>query len=76
MPGPYTIRRNELAEQYRWKAENIVRFFDKLGMTTKEKVTFLSQELAGAYMLAEDHQRGIGLLRRASRVSESGGRTK
>lgn len=65
--GPYTIRRDELAEQYEWKAENIVRFFDKLGMNTAEKVKFLSQELAQAYMNAEQHYRGVELLKREDR---------
>ena len=54
MKGPYTIRRDKLAAKYRWKAENIVRFFDKLGMTKKQKIEFLSEELAGIHMQAEE----------------------
>ncbi len=41
-------REDELATQYRWKAENIVRFFDHLHMTTEAKVAFLARELACA----------------------------
>lgn len=54
---------NELAQKYRWKAENIVRFFDGLGMTKEQKISFLADELAGAYMQGEwrkyedDHER-------------------
>ena len=48
--GIFTKRLDKLAEQYTWKAENIVRFFDKLGMTTTQKEEFLARELAGAYI--------------------------
>jgi hypothetical protein len=48
-----TQRRNELAKQYQWKAENILRFLDKLGMTKKQKEKFIADELAQAYMNAE-----------------------
>lgn len=68
MKGPYTIRRDELSERYRWKAENIVRFFDKLGMTKKQKVKFLAEELAGAYMQAEQTAQGFQMLRRSGKV--------
>ncbi len=57
MKGPYTQRRDELAEKFTWKAENIVRFFDRLGMTTEEKVKFLAQEFAGVHMLMENSQK-------------------
>ena len=60
--GPYTKRRNELSKQYKWKAENIVRFFDGLGMTTKQKVKFLSEELADVYMCAEITYKGLQLI--------------
>ena len=74
MKGPYTIRRDELADKYRWKAQNIVRFFDKLGMTTKQKVKFLSEELAGAYMQAELDQLGIQMLKRVGAASPDTGK--
>jgi hypothetical protein len=64
MKGPYTIRRDELAGNYRWKAENIVRFFDNLGMSRKARIKFLSEELAQAYMHGEDKQKGLQLLTR------------
>jgi hypothetical protein len=35
-----------LTEQFRWKAENNIRFFDGLGMSPKEKEDFLSSEFA------------------------------
>jgi hypothetical protein len=60
--GPYTIRRDSLAEQYRWKAENIVRFFAHLGMSKKEKIKFLAEELAGAYMHGEDKEKALQVL--------------
>lgn len=68
MPGPYTIRRNELVAQYEWKAENIVRFFDHLGMTTEQKVKFLSEELAEAYMSAEITAKGNRGVSRCSQM--------
>jgi hypothetical protein len=62
--GPYTQRRNELAKQYQWKAENILRFLDKLGMTKKQKEKFIADELAQAYMNAEYTYLGLEMLRR------------
>lgn len=54
-------REAELAKKYAWKAENIVRFFEKLGMTTKQKEEFLAKELAGAYMLGDMNlERNLG----------------
>ncbi len=53
MKGPFTIAHELLTEQYRWKAENIVRFFDKLGITTKQKEDFLASELAYVHSSAE-----------------------
>ena len=47
--GPYARRQRELAEQYHWKAENIVRFLEKLKMTTAQKEDFVAKELARAY---------------------------
>jgi len=51
------LMRNEhlkdLAAQFRWKAENNIRFYEKLGMTTEQKVDFLAQEFAGVYWLGE-----------------------
>jgi hypothetical protein len=38
-----------LTEQFRWKAENNIRFFDGLGMSPKEKEDFLSSEFAYVY---------------------------
>lgn len=46
-------RLKKLAEQFRWKAENNIRFYEKLDMTTEEKVDFLAQEFAGVYWLGE-----------------------
>jgi hypothetical protein len=46
-------RLKELAEQFLWKAENNIRFYEKLDMTTEEKVDFLAQEFAGVYWLGE-----------------------
>lgn len=46
-------RLRELAKQFRWKAENNIRFYEKLNMTTEEKVEFLSQEFSGVYWLGE-----------------------
>lgn len=46
-------RLNSLAEQYRWKAENNIRFYEKLGMTTEEKVDFLAKEFASIHWLVE-----------------------
>jgi len=43
----------ELKRQFRWKAENNIRFYEKLGMTTEQKVDFLAQEFAGVYWLGE-----------------------
>jgi hypothetical protein len=40
----------ELQKQYMWKAENIVRFIEKLGMTQEQKVEFVAYELANAYV--------------------------
>ena len=62
--GPYTIRRDILAKNYRWKAENIVRFFDKLGMTKQAKIKFLSEEFAQIHMNVEHTQSGIRMLER------------
>jgi hypothetical protein len=69
MPGPYTIRRNDqMVGFFQVRAENIVRFFDHLGMTTEQKVKFLSEELAEAYMSAEIMAKGIaGLVAAAKR---------
>jgi len=53
MKGPATIAHEELAEKYRWKAENIVRFSAGLGMTTKQKEDFLASELAHVHESAE-----------------------
>lgn len=50
--GPYAARQHELAIAYQWKAENIVRFFDKLGMTQKQKIDFLAKEFASVHMFA------------------------
>lgn len=46
-------RLKDLAEQFRWKAENNIRFYEKLDMTTEQKVDFLAQEFAGVYWLGE-----------------------
>lgn len=46
-------RLKELAESYRWKAENNIRFFEKLGMTTEQKVEFLAKEFASIHWLVE-----------------------
>lgn len=48
-----TDRLKKLAEQFRWKAENNIRFYEKLDMTTEEKVDFLAQEFASVYWLGE-----------------------
>ena len=47
---------DEWAEQLRWKAENNIRFFEKLGMTTEQKVDFLAKEFAGIYFLGTMHR--------------------
>ena len=44
------VQQKELTQQYRWKAENNIRFFDKLGMTTEEKVQFLAEEFARVHI--------------------------
>lgn len=49
-------RLKELAEKFRWKAENNIRFYEKLDMTTEQKVDFLAQEFAGVYWLGELHR--------------------
>lgn len=46
-------RLKELAVQFRWKAENNIRFYEKLDMTTEQKVDFLAQEFAAIYWLGE-----------------------
>jgi hypothetical protein len=46
-------RLKELEKQFRWKAENNIRFYEKLDMTTEEKVDFLAQEFAAVYWLGE-----------------------
>lgn len=52
-------RVNELAEQYRWKAENIVRFLEKLEWkSTKDKEDFVAKELANAYILGVRNRMG------------------
>jgi len=53
MKGPLSLRMDELAKGYRWKAENNIRFYDGLGMSTEEKVEFLSREFAGIQMYFE-----------------------
>lgn len=42
-----------LAEQYRWKAGNNIRFYENLDMTTEEKVDFLAKEFASIHWLVE-----------------------
>jgi hypothetical protein len=49
-------RLKELAVQFRWKAENNIRFYENLGMTTEQKVDFLAQEFASIYWLGELHR--------------------
>lgn len=49
--GPDRIE--ELAKQYRWKAENNIRFYEKLDMTTDQKVDFLAKEFASIHWLVE-----------------------
>ena len=39
----HSERLKTLAEQFRWKAENNIRFYEKLDMTTEQKVDFLAQ---------------------------------
>lgn len=46
-------RLKELADSFRWKAENNIRFYEKLDMTTEQKVDFLAQEFASVYWLGE-----------------------
>lgn len=46
-------RLDDLKEHFRWKAENNIRFYEKLGMTTEEKVEFLAGEFATTYWLGE-----------------------
>jgi hypothetical protein len=55
--GPYAARKHELSKSYHWKAENNIRFFDKLGMTTEQKIKFLADEFAGVHMFAEDNRK-------------------
>jgi len=43
----------ELKSQFRWKAENNIRFYENLGMTTEQKVDFLAGEFAAVYWLGE-----------------------
>ena len=43
----------ELAANFRWKAENNIRFYEKLNMTTEQKVDFLAKEFASVYWLGE-----------------------
>jgi hypothetical protein len=52
----HSERLKELASQFRWKAENNIRFYEKLDMTTEQKVDFLAQEFAGIYWLGEMHR--------------------
>jgi hypothetical protein len=62
MPTPDQVRNasrlaseriNELTEGYRWKAENNIRFYEKLGMTTKQKEDFLAREFATIHWIVE-----------------------
>jgi hypothetical protein len=53
--GPYTSWRKELEPKYRFKAETIVRFFERLNMTTEEKVQYLQQTFAGMEMYFSAH---------------------
>jgi hypothetical protein len=46
-------RLEALASQYRWKAENNIRFYELLGMTTEQKVEFLAKEFATIHWLVE-----------------------
>lgn len=46
-------RVKELEKAYRWKAENNIRFYEKLGMTTEQKVEFLAKEFATVHWLVE-----------------------
>lgn len=49
----HSRRIEELAKQYRWKAENNIRFYEKLDMTTEQKVDFLAKEFASIHWLVE-----------------------
>lgn len=49
----HSQRLKELVEHFRWKAENNIRFYENLDMTTEQKVDFLAQEFAGVYWLGE-----------------------
>lgn len=42
-----------LAETYHWKAANVVRFFENLDMTTKQKEEFLAKEFATIHWVVE-----------------------
>ena len=50
---PHSKRIDELAKAFRWKAENNIRFYEKLGMTTEQKVDFLAREFAYIHWLVE-----------------------
>jgi len=49
----HSKRLKELEHNFRWKAENNIRFYEKLGMTTEQKVDFLAKEFASVYWLGE-----------------------
>lgn len=49
-------RLKRLKEQFRWKAENNIRFYENLDMTTEQKVEFLAEEFASVYWLGEMHR--------------------
>jgi hypothetical protein len=49
----HQARIDELARAYRWKAENNIRFYEKLGMSTEQKVDFLAKEFASIHWLVE-----------------------
>lgn len=55
----HSERINDLAKQYRWKAENNIRFYEKLDMTTEQKVDFLAKEFASIHWLVEIDARSI-----------------
>jgi hypothetical protein len=57
--GPLSAAIDELQKAYIWKAENIVRWFDGLGMTKEQKVEFLAREFATVHWL-----QGVELLAR------------
>ncbi len=46
-------RLKEIAFQFRWKAENNIRFYENLNMTNEQKVDFLAKEFAAVYWLGE-----------------------